>query len=203
VITRSGLPKDESVISGRQHRIAVGSRMQRKSSVLGFVAGATAILACSDLPACAQAGSTGGSIGKQGKSVSGGDAEPRARPPQPDRRRDEPKRKPRPQQVGPGAGAAVSVAGRWRWTADCQSGHWHGGWDLTETGGGQFTGSFAGLVFGDIGTISNGRVSGASMSFTRRAPFVTQIWTGQLSSGAKRIEGAITGNENCRFSAHK
>jgi hypothetical protein len=53
--------------------------MKRRSSLLGASALATALLVVWNADAWAQAGSAGGSIGKQGKSVSGGESAPEPR----------------------------------------------------------------------------------------------------------------------------
>src|SRR5450631_776566 len=94
-----------------------------------------------------QAGSTGGTLGKTGKSMSGEDspAAPETRTKSPAKgidkdASDQPSR--------------ASVAGRWRWDADCGSGgHWQGEFDLADTTRGHFNGSFAATSAHDIGTI--------------------------------------------------
>jgi hypothetical protein len=93
------------------------------------------------------------------------------------------------------------VSGRWRWIADCPSGHWHGEFVLTPISPSQFTGGFGGTVYGDDGTITDGHVYGASISFTRHVTFFTQIWTGRLAS--RRIEGSLSGNESCSWEASR
>jgi hypothetical protein len=166
----------------------------------GLLAIAFSLMVATAGPALAQSGSTGGSVGKQGKSVSGGDGH---RPAAPPRSREPAQRSAKPQQAAP-ARSAVAVGGRWRWTADCPSGHWNGGWDLTETGSGQFSGNFAGMTIGDAGSITNGRVGGGSLSFTRHFLMMTQSWNGRLTGGANpSVQGTITGNETCRFQASK
>jgi len=98
--------------------------------------------------AFAQAGSTGGTIGKTDKSVSGGDEPPQQRP----------KAKLRTSTVG--NAPAHSISGKWAWTAKCTDGseNWAGAFELTQnTDGavsGSFTGngepgSFSGTVFGN------------------------------------------------------
>lgn len=135
------------------------------------------------LPALAQItpGSTGGTIGKTGKSVSGGED---AAPPR------------------ESAATGISVAGRWRWSASCQSGHYNGAFDLSQTGSGQFTGNFAGTGISDLGSITGGRLDGSVIFFTRNLPLgVTQHWSGRLISG--HISGSISGNESCSWQASK
>jgi hypothetical protein len=150
----------------------------------------SALVAAAQLQmAFAQAGSTGGVIGKQDKSISGGegDAEPRAL--------TKPSR--RPIEGGNSdRSSGVSVAGRWSWNADCPSGHWQGQLDLAETARGQFGGSFV-----PIGTVSNGHVNGTSVTFTRTWVTGTQYWKGQLAAG--RLKGTLSGNENCSWEASR
>lgn len=138
--------------------------------------------------AFAQAGSTGGVIGKQDKSISGGEgaAEPRAltKPSRPIER---------------GASDRSSVAGRWRWTQDCSGGGlWKGEFDLAESAGGQISGSFAGTSWHDIGTIT-GQINGNNLSFTRKNAVTTQYWKGRV--GAGRISGTSTGSADCSWQA--
>jgi hypothetical protein len=139
----------------------------------------------------AQAGSTGGTIGKQGKSVSGEDEHPA--------RHSRPKDSKVPEASG-------SVAGHWRWSADCaENGQWHGEFVLTSTSPGKFTGSF-GNVFD--GTITEGHFNGTNVSFTRHFALgtATQVWTGQLNSG--HLQGSLsgtslTGSGSCSWEASK
>lgn len=133
-----------------------------------------------------QPGSIGGSIGKTDKSISGGEsaAEPR------------PSTKRRIERGASDSSSGVSVAGRWGWIADCTSGHWQGQFDLTEISRGQFNGSFD-----PIGTISNGRVNGTSVTFTRTWVTGTQYWTGQLAAG--RLKDTLSGNERCSWQASR
>ena len=140
-----------------------------------------------------QPGSTGGSIGKTDKSVSGGEgaAAPRALT-----------KSSRPIEGGTSdRSSGASVAGRWRWNADCPSGHWQGQLDLAEASRGQFSGSFAGTGWVDIGTITNGQVHGTSVNFTRTWSTGTQYWKGQLAAG--RLKGTLSGNENCNWEASR
>ncbi len=142
-----------------------------------------AILLIADRLALAQSGSVGGTVGKTDKSVSGGETAPAKR------------------AVAPNAGSAGSVAGRWRWSADCESGHWEGGFSLTQSGASEITGGFLHTNLADIGTIS-GHVSNGSLSFIRNAGVVTQHWVGQLRGG-HHISGSLSGNENCTWQASR
>jgi hypothetical protein len=145
---------------------------------------ATFVWAAISHSALAQAGSTGGSVGKQDKSISGGEETPASRS-------AAPASKP----------AAMSVAGRWHWMANCQSGHWAAGFQITQGMSGQINGSlFSDPVNGSI----TGQVSNGIISFTRSALVLTQHWTGQLAEGGRHIiNGTITGNENCTWEARR
>ena len=135
-----------------------------------------------------QAGSIGGVVGKTDKSIAGGGAAPetssRSKAQRPSDKGDSSKSSP------------ISVAGPWSWTADCPNGHWDGGFDLVETSRGQFNGSFS-----FNGRISDGRVNGTSVSFTRTHLTGVQYWRGQLAGG--RIKGTLSGGGNCSWEATK
>jgi hypothetical protein len=148
--------------------------------------------------AFAQAGSTGGTIGKTDKSVSGGEeaahpresAEPDSRPTKPRERENR----------AASSRSGASVAGQWRWTADCPNGHWNGAFAVTEVSNGQFTGEYDAGAGG--GTISNGHVNGGSVSFTRTYVMGTQQWSGHLTSG--HMAGSLSqGPIDCRWQASK
>lgn len=146
--------------------------------------------------AFAQAGATGGVIGKTDKSLSGEGRSPEpeaAKPAAKGQRSSEPK----PSEKSSG----VSIAGRWRWSATCSGIPWKGAFDISQGAGGSFSGSFAGTSAHDIGTISDGRISGSSFSFTRTNAVVTQHWSGRLSGG--RMSGTSTGNANCNWQASR
>ena len=145
----------------------------------------------------AQAGSTGGAIGKTEKSISGSERSTDVQPAAKTRANNQ-----RPAQAGNGdRSGESSVAGRWRWTQDCSIGRWQGEFELSETSGGSFSGNFAGTSWHDIGTISGGRVSGSSISFTRTNPVTTQYWRGRLAGG--RMSGSSTGNADCSWQASR
>lgn len=159
-----------------------------------------ATLPGADRAAFAQSGSTGGTIGKTDKSAAGSRDIQEA---------PKPSATARAKNSGPGyqgKAAAISVAGRWRWTADCQSGHWAGGFQLTQGVSGQFNGVFLRTNSSDIGTISNGLLGDGVLSFTRTWTVLvtsSQQWTGQLREGGRHINGSLTGNENCAWEARK
>jgi hypothetical protein len=145
-----------------------------------------------------QPGSAGGAIGKTDKSISGEDNAAELHPSTHARARS-----PRPVERGAsGQSSAVSLAGRWRWDADCSpNGLWLGQFDIVETSRGQFSGSFAGTSWHDVGTITDGHINGASITFTRTNVPVTQHWKGQLAGG--RMKGTLSGNANCSWEASR
>ena len=83
-----------------------------------LAAAAALALACAQPhAAAAQAGSTGGSIGKQGKSVSGGESppEPRRAAPQPAPARPATSRRSETPRAAEAASPCAGVAGVWTW----------------------------------------------------------------------------------------
>jgi hypothetical protein len=107
----------------------------------------------------AQAGSTGGSIGNQNKSVSGG--EEKAAPHQHAAKRET-------AGAARGRGAAWSISGQWNWSAECERGavHYTGVMTFSQTGN-AFVASHGGTNIWDNGTVENGRISGQHVSFDR------------------------------------
>ena len=167
------------------------------SIAFGFICGFAALLGA-DRMAFAQAGSTGGTLGQTDKSA-GGNRE--AVEPATPSHGIHPKKS--DAATGSAPQAAVSVTGRWKWTADCQSGHWVKGFQLTQETKGEFNGNFLHTNWADLGTITDGEVAGnGAISFTRHA-IVLQHWTGKLGEGGKHINGSITGNENCTWEGRK
>jgi hypothetical protein len=103
-----------------------------------------AVLLGSDRIVLAQAGSTGGVIGKSDKSISGSDdlGEPRART------------SPTGKKVGH---VVTSLSGRWDWEAGCAINRYFGAFQLTELSGGQLGGEF----IRDSGAVQGGQISGS------------------------------------------
>jgi hypothetical protein len=99
----------------------------------------------------------------------------------------------------------VSLSGRWDWLADCSNTRWQGKFDIAEATQGQFTGNFAGTVWYDVGTISDGKIDGTGVSFTRTAGAYVQFWKGQVAPGRSgRMQGSLTyGNETCSWEASR
>jgi hypothetical protein len=170
-------------------------------------AGLTLIaLAASTSMALAQAGSAGGTIGKQGKSVSGSED---AKPAAPTPKRAQPNRPSR--RASPDAGVAqagVSVSGRWRWQANCVVARYAGQFVLSQSGG-QFSGSFGNTSAIDGGRIVGGRINGSELSFTRTSfkGERTQRWTATLSPStgtARNMQGSHTAKMGaCQFQASR
>ncbi len=107
----------------------------------------------------AQAGSTGGSIGNQNKSVSGGEEKAAPRPHAAQRKTA---------GAAHGRGTALSISGQWNWSAECERGavHYTGIMTFNQIGN-SFVASHGGTNIWDNGTIENGRVSGGHVSFDR------------------------------------
>jgi hypothetical protein len=166
-----------------------------------------ALLALSNLAfanvsaALAQAGSTGGTIGKQDKSISGGDETEKPRSPKTE---DKPQHSRSKAARDGGTKPVSTVSGRWRWQAACGiGGQWHGEFQISEISNGSFTGSFTSDLSesGKLGSpvpqrITNGQISGDQISFAREAGGTVQHWSGtiaQASGGTRRMSGSLTG----------
>jgi hypothetical protein len=129
----------------------------------------------------AQAGSTGGTIGKENRSVTG--SEERRELYRPD----------------------TALAGRWRWRSVCGTLKWSGEFEISQSSAHSFSGAF---LSDGPGTISSGNISGKQVSFTRRTSMVTQHWNGTLDSSGKslRLHGSHTEpilGGYCQFTATK
>jgi hypothetical protein len=141
--------------------------------------------------AFAQAGSTGGTVGKQDKSVSGtsesGTEEAPSHSAKPGTRGV------RDNKTTP----TTRIAGRWQWQADCGiGGQWHGSFMIANSQGDSFGGSFTSDLSssGTAGNavpqlISNGQISGDQVSFDRHVGGYVQNWTGTITSG--RMTGSL------------
>jgi hypothetical protein len=167
---------------------------------------ALALLVAATTHAFAEAGSTGGSIGRQNKSISGGeDAQPAPRQPSEEQRRRAAPRKSGEQgrTTAKPAGAA-QVAGTWQWDAACGASSWRGNFVLREISSTQIAGEFGG---GHIGSLQ-GTATGGRVSFVRTFFGMQQEWTGSLSreSGSKmKLQGPFTDafHKGCQFTATK
>jgi hypothetical protein len=153
--------------------------------------------------ALGQAGSTGGTIGKTDKSVSGETApekktqtKSRSKGQGPIDKEDQPSSK---------QNLVTAVIGSWNWEGSCESGgSWQGGIILEPASGNNFTGRFD---KGHIGTLV-GTVNGNSISFDRSVYWVKQHWTAVISGSGRtklRMSGTFSdpSHTGCRFSATK
>jgi hypothetical protein len=149
-----------------------------------------AVLLGSDRIVLAQAGSTGGFIGKSDKSISGGHdvSEPRGQP------------SPTNKKAGH---VASSLSGRWGWEAGCPVNRYVGDLQLTELSRGQLTGEFV----HDSGTVRGGRISGSvhgnEVSFSRdngerRLQYKSVLESPMKMNGSVSVEGIV-----CNFTAAK
>ena len=145
--------------------------------------------------ALAQAGSTGGTIGKQDKSISGGaelDA-PRAAPHE--------KRPAANTRETPSRASKNSIIGRWQWHAQCSNGTtWEAAFVATAADKETVALDFIGAG-GGTGT---GLVTGNRVRLLRSFAVYTQTWTATLSGG-NRMNGEITSSEggHCSFQASR
>jgi hypothetical protein len=137
--------------------------MQRRKFILFLGSLVTLLAICAmGTPALAQAGSTGGSISKQDKSVSGGE--------EPSETRRVPRKKKSTSAVSPPSAhtskASDQLAGRWQWNIKCPTKSFTGLMDLVQNGS-TFTGNFGHTNIWDNGTISNGQFHGNKVTFDR------------------------------------
>lgn len=141
--------------------------------------------------ASAQSGSTGGSLGKSGKSVSGTVL---------------PKRLPGSASGSDAIPATRDITGTWHWEARCAT---SGVWTGTVTLAGRpenLTGSFAQDQPGGDGAFLGGSASGTRITFRRRTGLLVQIWDGEISdggSGSIIVGRASHALETCSFTARK
>jgi hypothetical protein len=144
--------------------------------------------------ALGQAGSTGGTLGKTEKSISGsGESAPAdGRPP------------PRTRSMPPMQVTAASLEGNWDWEASCTLGQWQGGMTLHAVSATAFSGEFN---KGHTGSIA-GTINGNRLSFIRTwMGMIKQNWTAPVTyaGSSLRMQGPFTDptRSGCRFSATK
>ena len=125
--------------------------------------------------AFAQSGSTGGSIGKAEKSISG-DQESGAPNASPQRRQE------RSTVSGP-----PSINGRWLVSQNCNTGQYKIVLTFQQTSPTEFTGTSAGLTTGAQSQISNGRLSGNTLTFSRDG-ISSDRWVAHLN-GPRQFSG--------------
>src|SRR5215472_9713357 len=111
-----------------------------KSIVIAAALCSMVALVAADRSAFAQAGSTGGTLGKTDKSASGGEDQPQAR--------QKPNGRPRHSAIGETA-APVSISGKWTWTQKCDDGsEWVGVFEFSESPDGEVSGTSTGTDAG-------------------------------------------------------
>jgi hypothetical protein len=155
-----------------------------------------------------QPGNTGGTIGKQNKSISGeDDSVPPAQKSKPSARTREEDKKISTDNDGTGGPTATSLRGYWRIQVNCGSnqnalergGKWS--FDIKDISGNTFAGGFD-----QGGKIVEGKIEGKAVSLTTQDIFSRQ-WTGTVSGSPKsgmRMQGSVTGPPGgCTFTATK
>jgi hypothetical protein len=117
----------------------------------------------------AQAGSVGGTIGKQGKSASGGEVEskPRRRPSPQSSRAAKPEKEDRRMSGLSGAASRKFMEGQWKWNAICGIFNLGGVSTLAQTTASTFHGSLTGQGSGNSDPITDGTIRGKHVSFLR------------------------------------
>jgi len=141
-----------------------------------------------------QPGSTGGTIGKENKSISGEDhsAPPAQKLKRSSRTRDE----------GKTIQTATSLLGYWSIQLNCgpnqnvleRGGKWS--FDIKAISGNKFTGGFD-----QNGKIVEGKIEGKAISLTTQ-DILSRQWTGTVSG--IRMQGSVTGPpDGCTFTASK
>lgn len=138
--------------------------------------------------ACAQAGSTGGSLGKSGKSVTGGGGAPAEKP---------------AVRSAPSTGG-YSLNGTWHVRQKCNTGDFEILLSLKHSSPTSFSGSGQGLTTGSVSTVVDGQLSGRSVSFRRPGGLTGDSWTGTLSGNGRSFSGSTKGALwQCTYSASK
>jgi hypothetical protein len=145
--------------------------------------------------ALAQAGSIGGSIGKQDKSISGGaEADrPRAAPLE--------KKPAANTRETPSGVSKNSLIGRWQWHAQCNNGTT---WEAAFVATAADKETVALDFIGALGGTGTGLVTGNRVNLLRAFGGTKQTWTATLS-GRNRMNGEITSSEggHCSFQASR
>jgi hypothetical protein len=137
-----------------------------------------------------QAGSTGGTIGKQDKSVSGGE----------EQRGTSEKAKAKPRN----STGAYSMSGKWNWTAKCDdASEWAGAFDLAQAS----DGAVSGMASGNDGSGSiSGKLVGRKLTGTRSYNLgnINSI-TFTLTTGGRSLEGSENSKSHgvCKYQANR
>lgn len=138
--------------------------------------------------AFAQSGSTGGSIGKTEKSISG-DQESGAPDARPQRRMER----------GTGSGSP-SINGRWLVSQICDTGKYKIELTFQQTSPTGFTGTSVGLTTGAQSQISNGRLAGNTLTFSRDG-ISSDRWVAHFN-GPRQFSGTSSGSLwHCSYTA--
>jgi hypothetical protein len=138
----------------------------------------------------AQAGATGGTIGKTDKSVSGGE--------------EQQHQKARIKKRSPAAvnePAVLSISGKWIWTAKCDDGsEWAGAFDLSQTSDGAVSGSANGND--GSGTMSGKLIGG---KFTGSRFYLDHSTRMVFTAGRRSLDGSENSKSHgvCRYKAKR
>jgi hypothetical protein len=144
-----------------------------------------------DQIALAQAGSTGGAIGKSDKSASGGEEQshqkPKARP------RNSPAREMPPH----------SISGKWTWTAKCDdTSNWAGTFELEQSP----QGVIAGTAEGNDGSGSmSGQLIANKLIVTRSYPMHSNQIIFTVAAGGTSMQGSESSRTHgiCKYQAER
>ena len=156
-----------------------------------------------------QPGSTGGTIGKQDKSISGTeDAVPPNESLSPRSRQTTARPSAIPattSRVNRQDTSKAALAGRWNWNASCPNGNFKGEFEIRSTSASAFSGHYLSDV---PGPISNGQLDGKQVTFTRQYTTLLgtflQSWTGSLTQS--KIAGSLVDQPSgisCTWAAAK
>jgi hypothetical protein len=160
----------------------------RRFAVVSVLAIITALAA--ERLALAQAGSTGGSLGKTDKSASGGE--------EPSGQRARAKSRSSAVENG-----AHSISGKWIWTAHCDdASKWGGTFDLAQSSDGAVTGSAS----GDDGSGSmSGQLAANKLIATRSYAMHSNQIIFTLGAGGKSMQGSESSRTHgmCRYQAER
>lgn len=140
--------------------------------------------------AFAQSGSTGGSIGKAEKSISG------------DQESGTPDARPQKQKERSTVSGPASINGRWLVSQNCDTGKYKIELTFQQTSPTGFTGTSVGLTTGAHSQISDGRLSGNTLTFSRDG-ISSDRWVAHLN-GPRQFSGTSSGSLwHCTYTAHK
>jgi hypothetical protein len=130
-------------------------------------------------------GSTGGTLGKQDNSISGGV--------QPSKESSDRGRKQPP----------PSVSGRWQWTQSCSFGSYRGTFELRQPSPGSLQGTVYQQSPEASGPIVEGRASGSSFSFKVTLSHGVETFSGSVG-GPGRLQGTSHSQYGpCTWTAHR